>query len=70
MSIVGGKSGLLILVSFRGTGFRGGCVMIRRAILSGLNMPLVIVHGSLNTQGCINQILLSEAVHFIQRQPH
>ena len=30
----------------------------------------IIVHGDLNTQGFINQILVSEAVPFIQKQQH
>ena len=44
----------------------GESVMVYRGILGGLKTRLVVVHGNLNAPGYMNQILVSEAVPFIQ----
>ena len=41
----------------------------KRGIIASLKTRLVVVHGNLNAQEYIKQILVPEAVSFIQRQP-
>ena len=47
--------------------FGGGSVMVWGGIMSRRKTNLIVVQGSLNAQGYINQILQPEAVPFLQR---
>ena len=59
---------LLIIVSLRGTDLEvGSSVMVWGGIMGRRKTNLIVVQGNLNAQGYINQILLPEAVPFLQR---
>ena len=47
--------------------FGGGSVMVWDGIMGRRKTNLIVVQGNLNAQGYINQILLPEAVPFLQR---
>ena len=47
--------------------FGGGCVMVWGGIMDRRKTNLIVVQGSLNAQGYINQILQPEAVPFLQK---
>ena len=47
--------------------FGGGSVMVWGGITGRRKKNLIVLHGNLNAQGYINQILQSEAVPFLQR---
>ena len=47
--------------------FGGGSVMVWGGIMGRRKTNLIVVQGNLNAQGYINQILLLEAVPFLQR---